>query len=821
MPASPAYRVCVATQSWKLSGVNVFCANLVRGLRERGVGAEIVLTEQDTDLVRVPDPVLPLPEDIPVACLPVGVQDGWGAHWGAMIRYLEERAPCIYIPNSDWRHSGVAPLLSDRVGVVGVVHSDDPLHYEHVSRMGRYWNAIVTVSKALAEKTVAIDPCFAPRIVTIPIGVNVAAALPARSSDPGRPLEIVYHGLLVQRQKRILDLPLVMDALVRRGIPARLTVVGAGAQETQLREASRHHMEAGRMRLLGVLPNEKILGLLEQEDAFIMTSEFEGMPNALLEAMGRGCVPVVTDIRSGIPEVVRDGDSGYLLPVGDIDGFAERFARLQRDPEHRRAMSSRAYRTVEEGSYRTRDMARDYEALFERVLSEAGRRTYVRPRGPLSLPPRQVAGVSILPMPFPYTIEGVGAFPSQAEAQAFLGALPEGKARELLSGRRISRGGWILADGQGPAVCVATSTPNALSESTFIRAHMQRLPARVTVLAGLEPPPLSEDDLPVAASKRDRILRAAGRRLLRRDFAKAPDAAIARHLRRERVTAVLAEYGPTGARLLSACRLARVPLIVHFHGYDASVRKVVEGHGGYAKLFAGAAAVIAVSRDMEARLLALGAPRDRLHYIPYGVDTALFAAADPAHSPPVFVAVGRFVEKKAPELTLLAFRKAREEVAEARLVMIGDGPLLGPCQRMARALGLDEAVAFRGAEPPSSVAAALAAARAFVQHSVTALDGDAEGTPLSVIEASAAGLPVVATRHAGIKDVVLEEETGFLVAEGDVEAMAGHLVRLTHEPSLAARMGKAGRERMLDLFSIEKSISQLWHVIRSVSPGPP
>jgi glycosyltransferase involved in cell wall biosynthesis len=607
-----------------------------------------------------------------------------------------------------------------------------------------------------------------------------------------------------------------MDALGRRGIPARLTVVGAGAEETQLREASRHHMEAGRMRLLGVLPNEKILGLLEHEDAFIMTSEFEGMPNALLEAMGRGCVPVVTDIRSGIPEVVRDGDSGYLVPVGDVDGFAERFARLQRDPEHRRAMSSRAYRTVDEGTYRTRDMARDYQALFERVLSEAG--GYDRPRGPLSLPPREVAGMSILPMPFPYAVEGVGAFPSRGEAEAFLAALPAGKARELLGRRRISRGGWILADGQGPAVCVATSTPNALSESTFIRAHMQRLPARVTVLAGLEPPPLSEDDLPVAASKRDRILRAAGRRLLRRDFAKATDAAIARHLLRERVTAVLAEYGPTGARLLSACRLARIPLIVHFHGYDASVRKVVEGHGRYAKLFAGAAAVIAVSRDMEARLLALGAPPERLHYIPYGVDTALFAAGDPAHAPPVFVSVGRFVEKKSPELTLVAFRKVRDEVPEARLVMIGDGPLLGPAQRLARALALDEAVTFRGAEPPSVVAAALAGSRAFVQHSVTALDGDEEGTPLSVIEASAAGLPVVATRHAGIKDVVVEGVTGYLVAEGDVDAMAGHMIRLAREPELAAGLGRAGRARAGEHFSIERRIGELWEVIRGARP---
>ena len=180
------------------------------------------------------------------------------------------------------------------------------------------------------------------------------------------------------------------------------------------------------------------------------------------------------------------------------------------------------------------------------------------------------------------------------------------------------------------------------------------------------------------------------------------------------------------------------------------------------------------------------------------------------------MAVGRFVEKKAPELTLLAFLKVRQEVPDARLVMIGDGPLRGPCQRICRALGLEEAVALPGAEPPPVVAARLRRARAFVQHSVTALDGDAEGTPVSVLEASACGLPVVATRHAGIKDVVEEGRTGLLVDEGDVEGMARHLLDLARDPALAARLGRAGRERIERHFSMDASIGKLWAVIDGV-----
>jgi len=213
----------------------------------------------------------------------------------------------------------------------------------------------------------------------------------------------------------------------------------------------------------------------------------------------------------------------------------------------------------------------------------------------------------------------------------------------------------------------------------------------------------------------------------------------------------------------------------------------------------------------------MGADARRLHYIPYGVDTTQFAGAEPGHAPPVFLAVGRFVEKKAPETTLLAFMKVRQSVPDARLVFIGDGPLLSVCRRISRALGLDCAVTFRGYEPPATIARVLATARAFVQHSVTASDGDAEGTPVSILEAMAAGLPVVSTRHGGIKDVVVEGETGFLVDEGDVEGMAERMAALAADAALAARLGAAGRRRALDLFTIETSIARLWEVVRTAS----
>jgi glycosyltransferase involved in cell wall biosynthesis len=257
-------------------------------------------------------------------------------------------------------------------------------------------------------------------------------------------------------------------------------------------------------------------------------------------------------------------------------------------------------------------------------------------------------------------------------------------------------------------------------------------------------------------------------------------------------------------------------LIVHFHGYDASERQTLdEWRKHYLSLFRDAAAVVAVSHAMRRRLIELGAPPEKVHRNPYGVDCTAFGGADPAAVGPRFLAVGRFCEKKAPTLTLRAFAAVRRACPGARLRMIGFGPLLDPCIELASELGIADAVDFLGACPPAVVQEEMRQARCFVQHSVVAPDGDSEGTPVAILEAGASGLPVVSTRHAGIPDVVLEGTTGFLVAEGDVAAMADRMLRLAQDPALAAAFGRAARERIESEFSMPKRIGCLREIIVS------
>jgi colanic acid/amylovoran biosynthesis glycosyltransferase len=370
------------------------------------------------------------------------------------------------------------------------------------------------------------------------------------------------------------------------------------------------------------------------------------------------------------------------------------------------------------------------------------------------------------------------------------------------------------SNGAGPSICVIHPNKFAYSE-TFIRAHIERLPTRVKVLYGGWFPSYTEDDRPMlSADLTRRAIRYASRKFLRLSPEYFKEEALKHFLQANKVDAVLAEYGPTGVSVMDACSAAGVPLLVHFHGFDAYDYRTLEEYGvKYQRMFTAAGAIVAVSRDMERQLLMLGAPREKLFYSPYGVDTNLFSGAEPAKVPPIFVAVGRFVDKKAPHLTLLAFKEVWKRCPDARLIMIGDGELWESCKQLARAMEISHIIEFLGPRPHVELAFTMRQVRAFVQHSIRTTYGDSEGTPIVVLEAGAAGIPVVATRHAGIQDVVIDGETGLLVHEGDVEGMARGMIRLAEDPELAGRLGRAARNRIVAEWSIEKSIGQLWNIM--------
>jgi glycosyltransferase involved in cell wall biosynthesis len=366
-------------------------------------------------------------------------------------------------------------------------------------------------------------------------------------------------------------------------------------------------------------------------------------------------------------------------------------------------------------------------------------------------------------------------------------------------------------------IAIVSPSQNAYSE-TFIQAHKNLLKGEVYYYFDGGLPRQLEGETGILLDNHSIVRRLMVRKMGQRKYGKTYydfEWSVKQSFKKKKIQCVLAEYGPTGCFLMDICEELNIPLIVHFHGYDASITETLEKFSGlYQKMFSKASYIIAVSRFMTNRLIELGAPAHKVIHNVYGPND-LFFDISPTYDSQSFIAIGRFVDKKAPYYLVLAFKEVLEQFENARLIIAGNGLLYDTCQNMVRAMGLDKNIKLPGVITPQQYAAYLQDSIAFVQHSITAGNGDMEGTPLAVLEASAAGLPVISTKHAGIPDVIEDDVTGLLVEEHDVSGMAENMIKVLEDKSLAKEMGQKGKERIRKNFSMARHISRLDELIKS------
>jgi glycosyltransferase involved in cell wall biosynthesis len=255
-------------------------------------------------------------------------------------------------------------------------------------------------------------------------------------------------------------------------------------------------------------------------------------------------------------------------------------------------------------------------------------------------------------------------------------------------------------------------------------------------------------------------------------------------------------------------------MVVHFHGFDAHhVPTIQKYKDEYKKLFDYAYAVIAVSKKMKVDLTKLGCRHNKIVVSCCGPNPDFFKNR-PKFNNKQFITVGRFVEKKSPYTTILGFKQVLGKYPDAKLVMVGEGELYSSCKVLVRTLNLENNVDFLGAQSHEKVRELFQESIALLQPSIIASDGDSEGTPVVVLEAQAAGLPVIGTYHAGIPDVVIHNETGLLVEENDVRCMANNMLRILEEKELAKTLGDMGRKRVKENFTMEKHLAALNGLIK-------
>ena len=369
--------------------------------------------------------------------------------------------------------------------------------------------------------------------------------------------------------------------------------------------------------------------------------------------------------------------------------------------------------------------------------------------------------------------------------------------------------------------CIATSDFFVPGE-TFINRHIEHIFGGETCVLtgrfnGTDPlgKPIFERRAPLSTADRLRAPFAMGWNALTESTGRLPfgdnKARLRDWLRAQEVEVILAEFGTQALVVAKLAQEMDLPCFTYFRGTDASFalrsKKTVRA---YKHMMPRLAGVFSVSQFLLDNLARHGFSHPNAHVVPSGVDIRRFTPAE--KTPGSFLAVGRMVEKKAPQVTLRAFASAAKG-RDAQLTFIGDGPLLETCKAMATELGIGGQVTFTGALPHDEVRQHLMGTEIFLQHSVTAKNGNTEGLPTAIQEALACGCITLSTIHAGIPEAVEDGVNGLLVPEWDEDGFAARIAQLLDMEDRSA-MTRAARDTAVARFDNAVLLEKVERIIR-------
>jgi glycosyltransferase involved in cell wall biosynthesis len=375
-----------------------------------------------------------------------------------------------------------------------------------------------------------------------------------------------------------------------------------------------------------------------------------------------------------------------------------------------------------------------------------------------------------------------------------------------------------------PSLLVYRDTVGVRSES-FIQRQYRAFRELEPLYVGTKRGPLAPKDALILAAPG--LLGAYGRAMFRQ-FGRTPaslDRAIAEH----KPSLIHAQFGLGGALALPIAEMTGLPLVVTFHGGDATKDKHFRRRAPVPTIFQRrrqkmvetARMILCVSQFVRATLIARGFPPEKLvtHYL--GIDIPENIVLPPAGVANTVLFVGRLVEKKGVDTLIDAMALLRQIGPAMELSVIGEGPARSDLEKRAKAAGIK--ASFQGWQDEKKVRAAMRRALLLAVPSRTAGSGDAEGLPTVIMEAMAIGVPVVATRHAGIPEIVSDRVTALLTPEADSKALADAILALKTEPDLANRLRGEAYADVRARFDAERQSALLEQMLLAIarSTGSP
>ncbi|HME71994.1 MAG TPA: glycosyltransferase family 4 protein [Myxococcota bacterium] len=278
--------------------------------------------------------------------------------------------------------------------------------------------------------------------------------------------------------------------------------------------------------------------------------------------------------------------------------------------------------------------------------------------------------------------------------------------------------------------------------------------------------------------------------------------------------AILCYFGDTAMRLLPVALRKGIPVVAYFHG-DFQFLDNRWYRWSLLRSLSHFSAIIVVTDAERDWMVEHGVAKERIHWIPCGASTNLFRPRNSTVGGPArFVMVSRLSLEKGCELSVRAFGMAAKDLSDSELHIYGDGPMRKPLEELVAELDVKDRVTFHGYVDERRLADVLPGYDVFIQHTV-----GREGSPVSVVEAMACGLPVVVTPAGDIVRQVVAEETGLLVAKGDIPAMALAMRRLACDADLRQTLGRAARERAVNLYDSSAQTRRLERVLLETAGG--
>ena len=276
-----------------------------------------------------------------------------------------------------------------------------------------------------------------------------------------------------------------------------------------------------------------------------------------------------------------------------------------------------------------------------------------------------------------------------------------------------------------------------------------------------------------------------------------------------------AHFGPSGLEIANLAKMNQIPLLVTFHGYDASLLLNVNKYVDNLKRLFADANIIAVSENMKRDLVKFGCDENNVSVVRCGIPVSKFKYVERVslnkkfsnNELITFLQVSNFAKVKGHEYTVLAFGKFLKKYPKARLILAGNGTTRNTIKKLCEQLNISSKVEFPGLVNEDIVVNLMREADAFVHHSVTLQNGIKEGLPTVIMEAMATGLPVISTNHSAIPELIENRLNGFLVDERDVPSLTNSLVNLKN---VTNEIGLNARKKVVEEFNLEVETQKLF-----------